>query len=136
MSTWLLYTIFSGIFIGSSFYFRKLAAKDVGSGSAFIIEGIVYGIIMLVFLLLQNNKPGLFNKPLYPTLSAFALFFGSMLLYKALPMGKLSVTTLLYIVLSAGTVILISLVLLKEQLTIKQIAGLVLAAIAVILMRV
>lgn len=133
--TWLLYTILSGTFIGFSFFFRKMATKAAGPTNSLIVEGLVYGLIIVGFFVLQKNKGDVFSNPWFAALSAASLFVGGMFLFKALEIGKLSVTNILYVSLSIATVLVLSFLFLKEQLAVKQIIGVVLAIIAVILLR-
>lgn len=132
--SWLIYTFLGGLFIGSSMFFRKMATKTSGSVGSFIIEGIVYGLLVLCLFLFQKNKVAIFSQPLYASLSAVALFIGAMSLYKALSMGKLSVTNVVYLVLSLAVVLILSLIFLREQLAVKQIIGLILAIAAIFLL--
>jgi hypothetical protein len=54
--TWLFYALLSGFFIGLASFFRKMASKTSGSLGGFLIEGLVYGMLTLLFFLFQQNK--------------------------------------------------------------------------------
>jgi uncharacterized membrane protein len=133
--SWLLYTLLSGLFIGFASFFRKMASKTSGSLGGFIIEGLVYGCITVLFFLFQQNKATLVSHPLYSTLSALALFGGAFFLYKAFSTGTLSLTNIIYLSVSLTVVVIISLVVLREPLSIKQIMGMVLGIIAIFLIK-
>lgn len=133
--TWLIYTILSGFFIGFSFFFRKMAAKASGPLGGFIIEGIVYGVLMVIFFLFQQNKGAFFSNPWYASFSAIALFLGALFLYKALAIGELSLTNITYLAISLSVVLLISLFFLKESLSLKQILGIATGILAIFLLK-
>lgn len=135
MVSWFIYTLLGGICLGSAYYFRKLTSKSLSSTQGFVAETLFLGLLILIFFLFQKNKQEIFSKPLFPFLSAVFLFLAALLLYKALPLGKLSLTTVIYSLTTFGTVILISFILLNEQLGPKQILGLILAFISIILLR-
>lgn len=135
MSPWLINTFLAGFFIGVSFFFRKLATKSSGSVNGFIIEGLVYGVLMVLFFLFQKNKSDLFNHPMYASFSAVFLFFGALFLYKALSLGKVTPVNIIYLMVSIAIVLILSMVFLKEHLDIKQLLGLILGVISIILIR-
>jgi uncharacterized membrane protein len=132
---WFVYTMLGGLFIGGSLFFRKLATKASGSLGGFIIEGLVYGGLVVLFLLLQKNKGTFFTNPWYASVSAVSLFFGAMFLYKALSSGKLAVVNVLYLAISVATVFLLSMFVLKEHITIKQVLGFLFAIAAIFLLK-
>lgn len=132
---WLLYTLLSGFFIGLASFFRKMATKSSGSLGGFLIEGLVYGILALLFLLLQKNKLSLLAHPWYSSLSALSLFFGAFFLYKAFSIGELSLTNIIYLTISISVVLLISLLFLKEPLSLKQGIGIIAGILAIFLLK-
>lgn len=133
--TWLIYALLSGCFIGLASFFRKMAIKTSGSLGGFIIEGLVYGILALLFLLMQQSKSSLLTNPLYASLSALALFFGAFFLYRAFSLGELALTNILYLTVSLGIVLLISLVFLREPLSLKQVVGILAGVLAIYLLK-
>ena len=133
--TWLIYALLSGSFIGLASVFRKLATKSSGSLGGFLIEGLVYGALALLFFLFQQNKSTLVAHPWYSSLSALALFLGAFFLYKAFSIGELSLTNIIYLAISLIVVLVVSLFFFKEALSIKQTAGLILGIIAIFLIK-
>lgn len=112
-----------------------MATKSSGSLGGFVIEGLVYGVIALLFFLLQQNKSTLIAHPLYSSLSAIALFFGAFFLYKAFSAGQLSLTNVLYLTVALSVVLIISLFFLKESLSAKQILGIAAGILAIFLIK-
>jgi uncharacterized membrane protein len=133
--TWLLYALLSGLFIGFASFFRKMSTKSSGSLGGFVIEGLVYGVLALLFFLVQQNKSTLIAHPLYSTLSAIALFLGAFFLYKAFSAGALSLTNVLYLAVSLSVVLLISFVFLRESLSFKQMMGIAAGILAIFLLK-
>ena len=133
--TWLLYALASGFFIGLASFFRKMATKTSGSLGGFLIEGLVYGLLALLFLLFQQNRSSLLAHPWYASLSALSLFFGAFFLYRAFSVGELSLTTIIYLTLSLSVVLLISLFFLKEPLSLKQGIGIIAGILAIFLLK-
>lgn len=133
--SWLIYALLSGFFIGFASFFRKMSSKTSGALGGFIIEGLVYGLLALLFLLFQQHKSSLVSHPLYSSLSALALFLGAFFLYKAFSLGALSLTNIIYLAVSLIIVLGISFVILKEPISIRQILGMILGIVAIFLIK-
>ena len=133
--SWLVYVILSGSFIGLASFFRKMATKSQGSLGGFIVEGLIYGVLALSFFLIQQHKLSLISHPWFAALSALSLFVGAFFLYKAFSIGELSLTNIIYLAISLSVVLVISLALLREPLTIKQILGIIAGIVAIFLIK-
>ena len=133
--SWLLYALLSGLFIGSASFFRKMATKSSGPLGGFIIEGLVYGALMLALFLFQQNKSSLISNPWYAAGAAVSLFFGAFFLYRAFSVGELSLTVISYLVVSFIVVLLASFAFLKEPITLKQGLGIIIGIVAIFLLQ-
>lgn len=133
--TWFIYALLGGLFIGFATFFRKMSTKSSGALEGFLIEGLVYGILALLFFLFHQNKSALLAHPWFAAASAVSLFLGAFFLYKAFSAGALSTTNILYLTVSLGIVLLISLFFLRESLSLKQIMGVVVGVLAIFLLK-
>ncbi|ENN96271.1 hypothetical protein J422_03393 [Methanocaldococcus villosus KIN24-T80] len=121
------------IFYGISTFFAKIVCNE-NPIFQWVVVNIV-GIILCLILLLYFKDVFVFDKKIliFAILSAVFVVFGSLLLYYALYKGKASIVVPISSVGPAITVVL-SIIFLKESLTINQIIGIVLIMIGVIML--
>lgn len=131
---WLTATFFSLFSFGVWGLFTKLTVNHIDSKSALIYQTIGVGIVGLLTLTLVNFKPATDAKGLgYAVLTGAAYGIGCLFYFVAASKGKIiSVVTLtaLYPLIT----IVLAYWLLKENISVKQCAGVILALSSIILL--
>lgn len=134
MQLWLIYSSLAILLWGIWGLFGKLASNHIPGTHIKILDTI--GVLILTITLLffikfefPTSKIGIF----YAIITGFIGSSGAVFFYLALKSGKLSVVAPLTALYPALTVLL-SIVILKEQITIFQGMGIVFAIIAGILL--
>jgi transporter family protein len=134
MSSWLSAALAALMFFGLWGFFTKLAVNHIDSKSALIYQTLGVLIIGLITLSTINFKPATDGKGFsYALLTGLTYGIGCLFYFIAASKGKImTVVTLtsLYPVIT----ILLSYVLLKENINAKQCIGIMLAFVAIILM--
>lgn len=134
MQSWLIYSILAIILWGVWGLFGKLATNYIPSTSVKIIDTIGFIIVAVILLYitkfqLPTNKIGI----TYAILGGVAAATAGLFFYLALKQGKLAVVASLTAIYPAVTVLL-SYLILKEQITLVQGIGIILAIIATLLL--
>ncbi len=134
MGSWFLPAILALLLWGLWGFLPKLASENLDHGSIAIYQLLGGITAAAVFLLLRKEHIEFDMKSVsYAMVSGIAGFAGAFFFLMALSRGKVSVVipvTGLYPVLS----ILLAFIILKEPIALKQLAGIILAVIAIILM--
>lgn len=133
MDKWLFFSLLAFLFWGLWGFFPKIASNCISSENILIYQtlGCLLVVIFIPFLLkfqIEFNLKGV----LFSFLGGVAGTLGSLFFLYAVRMGKLSAVitiTALYPVVT----ILLAVFFLKEVLSLKQIAGIILALISIVL---
>lgn len=134
MTSWFPAALVSLFSFGLWGIFTKLAVGYIDSKSALIYQTVGVVIIGLVTLSLISFKPATDAKGLmYALLTGIAYGVGCLFYFIAASKGKI-ITVVTLTALYPLITILLSYVLLKETINIKQWSGIVLAFIAIVLM--
>lgn len=131
---WFAASVFSLMSFGIWGFFTKLAVNHIDSKSALIYQTIGVAIIGFFMLSSIDFKPATDTKGLlYALLTGAAYGVGCLFYFIAASKGKI-VTVVTLTALYPLITILLSYLLLKEAVSIKQILGIILAFAAMILM--
>jgi transporter family protein len=136
MATWLPAAMISLFSFGLWGFFTKLAVVHIDSKSALIFQTI--GVVIITFFLfaMMNFKTATDSKGLfYGILTGVAYAVGCLFYFIAASKGKITTVVTLTALYPLIT-ILLSFILLKEAVSMKQMLGIGLALIAIILMSV
>ncbi|MGP3667711.1 MAG: EamA family transporter [Candidatus Bathyarchaeota archaeon] len=130
---WLILTILTVLFWGFWAFLIKLASEQLGWLQVFIIINTVYLAVTLALYLWFKPQLTIPLSPLICIVTAGLLgSIGTILFYTALQVGKASLivpVTALYPVVTVA----LSLLILHETVTFKQILGIILAMLAILL---
>ncbi len=133
MVNWFIFGIFALVTYGLWGFFSKLATNYIDPKSILIygaLGSLIIGIIVLSFL---GFKPEIHIKGIiFGGLAGITITLGTLFFLSALSKGKVSVVVPMTALYPLITIIL-SFLLLNEQITIKQGIGIILAIIAMIL---
>ena len=130
---WLIYALISSVLYGVWGFCSKLATNYINPKTALVYEAI--GFSVLVFFVLKGEKFTLnsdIRGVIYATLVGVTSAVASLFLFLALSKGNVSVIvpiTALYPIVT----IIMAYFILKEPITFRQIIGLMLALVAVVL---
>lgn len=134
MSSWLSAALAALMFFGLWGFFTKLAVNHINSKSALIYQTLGVLIIGLITLSTMNFKPATDSKGFsFAILTGLTYGIGCLFYFIAASKGKImTVVTLtsLYPVIT----ILLSYLLLKEDVNVRQCLGIMLAFVAIVLM--
>lgn len=134
MSAWLPAALASLIFFGLWGFFTKLAVNHIDSKSALIYQTLGVLIIGLLTLSTINFKPATDSKGFsYAILTGLAYGIGCLFYFVAASKGKIMTIVTLTSLYPVVT-ILLSFLLLKENVNLKQCVGIMLAFVAIVLM--
>jgi len=134
MTQWLPAALFSLFSFGVWGLFTKLAIVYVDSKSALVFQTIGVAIVGLVTLYLLNFKPATDIKGLsYGLLTGIAYGVGCLFYFIAADKGKI-ITVVTLTALYPLVTILLSYLLLKEGINLKQLLGIGFAIVAIYLL--
>lgn len=134
MSAWLPAALASLLFFGLWGFFTKLAVNHIDPKSALIYQTLGVLIIGILTLSTLNFKPATDNKGFtYATLTGLAYGVGCLFYFIAASKGKIMTVVTLTSLYPVVT-ILLSFLLLKEDVSIRQCLGIMLAFVAIVLM--
>ncbi|WP_456472847.1 EamA family transporter [Methanocaldococcus sp.] len=121
------------LFYGLGTFFAKIVCEKSPLFQWIVVN--VVGIILCILILLKFKSviPNDYKIILFSIISAIFVVVGSLVLYYALYKGKASIVVPLSSIGPAITVIL-SIIFLKESLTINQMVGIVLILIGILLL--
>lgn len=135
---YIIFSIATALFFALTFFFRKLAVKEISSITALMVEVVVELLIFLtIFLLVSPElRAGIDvrNKGIWYALAAgvmVALGVGSNIL--AVKTGLLSKVVAVTAPSQIIFGVFLGLIILGEGLTIKQVAGVILGTISILL---
>ena len=134
MKTWLVYSLFTFFCWGISVFLPKLAFNHISAKSTFIFQGCGYFIIIGIVLVYSK-----FNIDANPKGAGIAMLAGAigmiglLSFLQAMSKGKTSIVVLLTALYPLLTITL-SFVILKENISLRQGIGILLALIAVVLL--
>lgn len=133
MENWLISALIALFLFGLWGFFPKIAVSYINPMST-IIYGVLGNVIVGIFCLMYLRHPDTNPKGIFfAILTGFCGLLGSLFYYYAAKKGNLSMVvtiTALYPLIT----ILLSVSILKEALSLKQIAGMILAFLAIIMM--
>lgn len=134
MSHWLPAAFASLVSFGLWGLFTKLAVHHIDSKSALIYQTVGVVIIGALTLVTMNFKPTVDTKGFsYALLTGVMYGIGCLFYFIAASKGKI-ITVVTMTSLYPLITILLSFILLKENINLKQSAGIILAFIAILLM--
>jgi transporter family protein len=133
---WWIYAVLSAVFASLTAIFAKVGVKDVDSDLATAIRTVVI-LILAWGIVLFKGSAGTFStlsqkSLLFLVLSGVATGFSWIFYFKALQMGNVSQVAPVD-KLSLALTIILSVIFLKEVLTIKTVAGVLFILIGVFL---
>jgi transporter family protein len=133
---WFIFALCSLVMWGLWGFFQKLATNHIGPKNVYVFAGIGPIIVVLFVLLslhfrVQVNREGI----VYALFAGLAGSLGGLFFVHSVSRGKASIVITLTALYPVVT-ILLSLIMLKEQLTIKQGIGIILALISMVLLAV
>lgn len=136
MTNWVASAFLALLSFGFWGFFTKLAVIHIDSKSALIYQTIGVVVISFIALSFFNFKPATDTKGLiYAVLTGAAYAVGCFFYFMAASKGKI-ITVVTLTALYPLVTILLGYILLKETVTIKQLTGIGLALVAIILMSV
>jgi transporter family protein len=133
MQTWFIFALAALLLWGVWGLFPKLATNYLSPASVFVFSGIGNVLVLIVVLVFLNFRPDV-----HPRGITFAILAGLLGTLATIPFlyaiskGKASVVVPLASMYPLVTIVL-SLLILREPMTLKQGAGIVLALIALLL---
>lgn len=134
MQSWLPVTLTALVLFGFWGFFPKLAVVYLDPRSALVYQTIGSLLVALVVLATLKMQPTFHPRGLlYSVLTGVAGFSGTLCFFAAASRGRISLVvsiTALYPLIT----ILLAAIFLKEPVTAKQLAGMVCAIIAILLM--
>lgn len=136
---YLVFSIGTALFFALTFFLRKQATKTISLTTAFLIEAITETIILIIIFLYSSTmlKRGVDVKlsgALYAILAGATVTIGVGLNYLALKTGFLSRVTAITSPSQIIFALFLGVLLLGDSLTIRQLAGIALGIISVILL--
>jgi transporter family protein len=133
MPTWFIFALAALVLWGVWGLFPKLATNYLSPASVFVFSGIGNVLVLIVVLAFLNFRPDLHPKGIGLALVAGVLgTLATIPFLYAISKGKASVVVPLASLYPVVTIVL-ALLILKEPMTLKQVAGIVLALIALLL---
>jgi len=134
MDNWLAATFISLIIYGFWGFFPKLAVSHISPKSALIYEVAGAALVGLLTLALVGFRPDTHPRGvLFAVLTGVAGMLGTLFYFAAAKSGKITVVVSITALYPLITILLAS-IFLKEPITAKQLAGMVLALIAIVLL--
>lgn len=134
MENWLLTAFISLVIYGFWGFFPKLAVSYISPQSALVYEVAGAAAVGLVALSLVHFQPETHPKGiLFAVLTGIAGMVGTLFYFAAASRGKIAVVVSITALYPLFT-ILYAAVFLREPVTLKQFAGMVLALIAIVLL--
>jgi len=135
---WFIYALLGAIFAAFSTIFAKIGLKDINSITVTTLRAIIMTIILFIIFLLEirniNNLFNLSNKNyLFVILSAIFGALSWIAFFYALKIGKASNVSIIDRS-SFLFVVLLSIIILNEKLTIQKVIASILMFIALILL--
>lgn len=136
MTNWLPAAFLSLLSFGLWGFFTKLAVVHIDSRSALIYQTLGVVVIGVIALSLVNFKPATDTKGLiYAVLTGVAYGVGCLFYFVAASKGKI-VTVVTLTALYPLITIALAYLLLKEAVTLKQVIGILMALMSILLMSV
>ncbi|MEW6594320.1 MAG: EamA family transporter [Thermodesulfobacteriota bacterium] len=134
MENWLLTALISLVIYGFWGFFPKLAVSYINPQSALVYQvagAAVVGLLALSFIQFQpeTHPKGI----LFAMLTGIAGILGTLFFFAAARSGKIAVVVSITALYPLFTILLAALFL-REPITMKQLAGMALALIAIVLM--
>ncbi|RJX31205.1 MAG: hypothetical protein C4531_08415 [Desulfurivibrio sp.] len=134
MENWLLSALLAMIIYGFWGFFPKIAVTYISPQSALVYEvggAMLVGLLTLFFIRfqLQFHPTGM----LFAVLTGIAGMIGTLFFFAAAQKGKIAIVVGLTALYPLITVIL-AVIFLREPLTLKQVMGLILACVAILLL--
>ncbi|HSR36445.1 MAG TPA: EamA family transporter [Desulfurivibrionaceae bacterium] len=134
MDNWLLPALISLIIYGFWGFFPKLAVSYINPQSALVYEIAGAALVGLAALSLLQFQPETHPKGiLFAVLTGIAGMLGTLFYFAAARNGKIAVVVSITALYPLFT-ILYAAIFLREPVTLKQLAGMVLALIAIVLL--
>ncbi len=133
MRPWLLYSLLTLALWGLWGFFSKLATGYIGPQSVLVYELIGSAIVTVGVLVMIGFKPE--TQPmgiLFAVLTGMCLTLGTLFFFFALSRGTASIVTVMTALYPLVTILLLFL-LYRDPLTVRQIMGMVLGFMAMIL---
>jgi transporter family protein len=136
INEWFIFALCSLFLWGLWGFFQKLATNHISPRNVYVFAGIGPIIVVLFVLLslnfrMQINREGI----AYALLAGLAGSIGGLFFVHSVSRGKASIVITLTALYPVVT-ILLSLIVLKEEITIKQGIGIILALISMVLLAV
>jgi len=136
--TWFIYSLLGAIFAAFSTIFAKIGLKDLSSITVTTLKAIIMAIIIFIIFLIEirniNNLFNLSNKNyIFVILSAIFGAFSWIAFFYALKIGEASNVSIID-KSSLLFVILLSILILNEELTIRKVIASILMFIALVLL--
>jgi transporter family protein len=134
MANWLPATLGALVLFGLWGFFPKLAVTYLDSRSALIYHAIGSLLVALVVLFTLKMQPAFHPRgAVFAVLTGVAGFAGTLCFFAAASRGRISLVVSVTALYPLITIILAA-IFLKEPLTIKQLAGMACAVVAILLM--
>lgn len=134
---WLFYSIASALFFAATFLLRKLAVKTMPFNLALLVEVAVEIILLTLAFFIFPGGRGMITKNTgvgYAALAGVMVTLGVGANILALKSGFLSKVSAITSPSQIIFAVLLGMLLLKESLTLVQLAGALLATVGIILM--
>jgi len=133
MANWLTAAIIAFLLFGLWGFFPKLAVHYISPGSAIVYEVLGVMVVGLVALTLVGFRPEVHPKGiLFAVLTGVTGMLGTLFFFYALQTGKVSVVASLTALYPLIT-ILLAVVFLREEVTLRQLLAMALAMVSLIL---
>jgi len=133
---WLIFALFSLVLWGLWGFFQKLATNHISPRNVYVFAVIGPLIVASIVLLSLNFRVQMHGKGVvYALLAGLAGSLGGLFFVHAVNRGKASIVITLTALYPVVT-ILLSFIILKEEITIRQGVGIVLALISMALLSV
>jgi len=134
MDNWILTSFLALLIYGLWGFFPKLAVSYISPQSALVYETLGAMLIGFLALFLVDFRPDVQPKGiLFAILTGCAGMLGTLFYFAAASRGRISVVVALTAVYPVVTIIL-AWVVLREPATVKQIAGMAFALVAIVLL--
>lgn len=134
MDNWLLTALISLVIYGFWGFFPKLAVTYISPQSALIYEVAGAAVVGLLTLSLVQFQPDTHPKGIFfAVLTGIAGMLGTLFYFAAASRGKIAVVVSITALYPLFTILYAALFL-REPVTLKQLAGMVLALIAIVLL--
>jgi len=130
--------IIGGVFLGGAYFYRKKSTETLSGLQAFNAESLSFSIIVCVYLVLSGNLSQSWSDMLairYPIYSSILVLGAVLMIFLSVKHGGLAVSATLYTLTSLIVTIALSHFLLGESFSTNKLVGVVLALLAIYLLR-